>query len=186
MRPTIQFIRTVPVICSDFSLQICTISSVRCSVNTSKRIGQKLNPQLSNRDIRRTGFGSSKALSGITGCPTDRRRLQLLASALRYRDAVTSRLFDEDGNIRKSTRRLWPQTEIAKAWIAQAEAGEADAVDEALEALAWLYRHYLRHPVLGGWYDQFDHDNRSLVDFIRESSFYHILCAIAEAERVVG
>jgi mannose/cellobiose epimerase-like protein (N-acyl-D-glucosamine 2-epimerase family) len=130
-----------------------------------------------------------KGFERITGCPTGRSRSQLLALALRYRDDVTGCLFDEgdaDGNIRKSTRRLWPQTEIAKAWIAQAEAGEPGAADEALEALARPYRHYLRHPVSGGWYDQFDHDNQSLVDFIPASSFYHILCAIAEAERVLG
>jgi mannose/cellobiose epimerase-like protein (N-acyl-D-glucosamine 2-epimerase family) len=125
----------------------------------------------------------------ITGCPTARHRSQLLASALRYRDDMTGCLFDEgdaDGNIRKFTRRCWPQTEIAKAWIAQAEVGEQGAADEAREALDRLYRHYLRHPVLGGWYDQFDRDGRSLVDFIPASSFYHILCAIAEAERVLG
>jgi mannose-6-phosphate isomerase len=125
----------------------------------------------------------------ITGCPTARHRSQLLSSALRYRDEVTGCLFDEGdahGNIRKFSRRCWPQTEIAKAWIAQAEAGEPKAADEAREALARLYRHYLRHPVLGGWYDQFDRDGRSLVDFIPASSFYHILCAIAEAERVLG
>src|SRR6266849_9284661 len=74
----------------------------------------------------------------ITGCPTARHRSQLLNSALRYRDDVTGCLFDEgdaDGNIRKFTRRCWPQTEIAKAWIAQAEAGEQGAADEAREAL---------------------------------------------------
>jgi mannose/cellobiose epimerase-like protein (N-acyl-D-glucosamine 2-epimerase family) len=125
----------------------------------------------------------------ITGCPTGRHRSQLLASALRYRDDVTGCLFDEGdagGNVGKFTRRCWPQTEIAKAWIAQAEAGEPNAADEARKALARLYRHYLQHPVLGGWYDQFDRDGRSLVDFIPASSFYHILCAIAEAERVLG
>jgi mannose/cellobiose epimerase-like protein (N-acyl-D-glucosamine 2-epimerase family) len=130
-----------------------------------------------------------KGFERITGCPTGRHRSQLLASALRYRDEVTGCLCDEgdaDGNIRKFTRRLWPQTEIAKAWIAQAEAGEAGAADEALKALDRLYQHYLRHPVLGGWYDQFDRDNRSLVDFIPASSFYHILCAIAEAETILG
>jgi mannose/cellobiose epimerase-like protein (N-acyl-D-glucosamine 2-epimerase family) len=130
-----------------------------------------------------------KGFERISGCPTGRYRSQLLASALRYRDHVTSCLFDEgdaDGKIRKFTRRLWPQTEIAKAFIAQAEAGEPAAADEALKALDRLYQHYLRHPVLGGWYDQFDRDNRSLVDFIPASSFYHILCAIAEAERVLG
>jgi mannose-6-phosphate isomerase len=126
-----------------------------------------------------------KGFERITGCPTGRYRAGLLASALRFRDDVTGCLFDEgnpDGSIRKFTRRCWPQTEIAKAWIAQAEAGEKGAADEARKALVRLYQHYMRHPVLGGWYDQFDRDNRSLVDFIPASSFYHILCAAAEAE----
>jgi mannose/cellobiose epimerase-like protein (N-acyl-D-glucosamine 2-epimerase family) len=124
----------------------------------------------------------------ITGCPTGRYRAQLLSSALRYCDEATGCLIDEgdaEGKIRKSTRRLWPQTEIAKAWIAQAEVGEQGAADKACEALARLHRHYLSHPVPGGWYDQFDRDNRSLVDTIPASSFYHIICAIAEAERVL-
>jgi mannose/cellobiose epimerase-like protein (N-acyl-D-glucosamine 2-epimerase family) len=130
-----------------------------------------------------------KGFERITGCPTGRQRAQLLSSALRFCDEATGCLIDEgdaEGNIRKSTRRLWPQTEIAKAWIAQAEAGEQGAADQALEALARLHRHYLTHPVPGGWYDQFDRDNRSLVDAIPASSFYHIICAIAEAERVLG
>jgi mannose/cellobiose epimerase-like protein (N-acyl-D-glucosamine 2-epimerase family) len=130
-----------------------------------------------------------KGFERITGCPTAGRRAELLASALRYRDDVTGCLFDEgnvDGSIRKFTRRCWPQTEIAKAWIAQAEAGEQGAAEEARNALVRMYRHYLRHPVLGGWYDQFDLDNRSLVDSIPASSFYHILCAVAEAARVFG
>jgi mannose-6-phosphate isomerase len=125
----------------------------------------------------------------MTGCPTARHRVVLLASALRYRDDTTGCLFDEgdaNGANTKFTRRLWPQTEIAKAWIAQAEAGEQGAQDEACQALARMHRHYLCHPVPGGWYDQFDRDNRSLVTSIPASSFYHILCAVAEADRVLG
>ncbi|MCC8940398.1 AGE family epimerase/isomerase, partial [Bradyrhizobium sp. Arg68] len=112
----------------------------------------------------------------------------LLASALRYRDA-TGCLIDEgdaEGNIRRQTRRLWPQTELAKAWIAQAEAGESGAADEARAALVLLERHYLSHPVAGGWYDQFDREGNSLVATIPASSFYHVLCAITEAEQVLG
>jgi mannose/cellobiose epimerase-like protein (N-acyl-D-glucosamine 2-epimerase family) len=130
-----------------------------------------------------------KGFERITGCPTSHYRAQLLSSALRFCDGATGCLIDEgdaEGKIRKPTRRLWPQTEIAKAWIAQAEAGEQDAADRALEALTRLHRCYLTHPVLGGWYDQFDSDNRSLVDAIPASSFYHIICAIAEAERVLA
>jgi mannose/cellobiose epimerase-like protein (N-acyl-D-glucosamine 2-epimerase family) len=130
-----------------------------------------------------------KGFERITGCPTGRFRGELLASALRYRDEATGCLVDEGdtaGNVKRHTRRPWPQTEMAKAWIAQAEAGEAGAADEARAALARLERHYLRHPVAGGWYDQFDRDGASLVATIPASSFYHVLCAVAEAEQVIG
>ena len=125
----------------------------------------------------------------ITGCPTGRYRAELLKSALRYRDEVTGCLIDEgdaNGNIKRHTRRCWPQTEITKAWIAQAEAGEPGAADEARAALLRLETHYLNHPVTGGWYDQFDRDGKSLVPTIPASSFYHILCACVEAEQVLG
>jgi mannose/cellobiose epimerase-like protein (N-acyl-D-glucosamine 2-epimerase family) len=130
-----------------------------------------------------------KGFERITGCPTGRHRGELLASALRYRDDATGCLTDEGdaaGNIRRHTRRLWPQSEMAKAWIAQAEGGEAVAADEARAALARLERHYLSHPVTGGWYDQFDRDGNSLVATIPASSFYHVLCAVTEAEQVLG
>jgi mannose/cellobiose epimerase-like protein (N-acyl-D-glucosamine 2-epimerase family) len=97
---------------------------------------------------------------------------------------VTGCLFDEV-TVRKFTRRCWPETEIAKAWIPQAEAGEQGAAEAARNALVRMYQHYLCGAVLGGWYDQFDLDNRSLVDSIPASSFYHILCA-TEAARVLG
>ena len=130
-----------------------------------------------------------KGFERITGCPTGQRRAELMETALRYRDAATGCLVDEgdaSGSIRRHTRRLWPQTEIAKAWIAQAEAGDADASIEARAALTRLERHYLSHPVRGGWYDQFDRDGKSLVDTIPASSFYHVLCAVTEAEQVLG
>jgi mannose/cellobiose epimerase-like protein (N-acyl-D-glucosamine 2-epimerase family) len=130
-----------------------------------------------------------KGFERITGCPTGRYRAELLASALRYRDEATGCLIDEGdaaGNIKRHSRRCWPQTEIAKAWIAQAESGEAGAADEARAALSRLERHYLSHPVAGGWYDQFDRDGRSLIATIPASSFYHVLCAVVEAEAVLG
>jgi mannose/cellobiose epimerase-like protein (N-acyl-D-glucosamine 2-epimerase family) len=130
-----------------------------------------------------------KGFERITGCPTGKFRGELLGSALRYREEPTGCLTDEGdavGNIRRHSRRLWPQSELAKAWIAQAEAGEAGAAEEARAALSNLERHYLRHSVRGGWYDQFDRDGRSLVDTIPASSFYHVLCATAEADAVLS
>jgi mannose-6-phosphate isomerase len=130
-----------------------------------------------------------KGFERITGCPTGRPRGELLATAQRYQDPATGCLIDAGditGKITRDTRRLWPQTEIAKAWIAQAEAGEEGAADKARAALARLERHYLRHPVAGGWYDQFDRDGASLVATVPASSFYHVLCAVTEAEQVLG
>ncbi|QPF82940.1 AGE family epimerase/isomerase [Bradyrhizobium genosp. L] len=130
-----------------------------------------------------------KGFERITGCPTGRHRGELLASALRYRDAATGCLVDEgtaEGGIRRDSRRLWPQTELAKAWIAQAESGENGAADEARAALLLLERQYLNHQVAGGWYDQFDRNGNSLIATIPASSFYHVLCAVTEAEQVLG
>ena len=59
-------------------------------------------------------------------------------------------------------------------------------IEEARAALGRLHQYYLLHPVPGGWYDQFDDNGRSLVDFIPASSFYHVLCAVAEAEQVLS
>ena len=83
-------------------------------------------------------------------------------------------------------RVAWPQTELAKAFIAQAETSEAGAEDEAKRALVRLQKHYLGHPVRGGWYDQFDAEGNSLVETIPASSFYHIVCAISEAAQVLS
>lgn len=125
----------------------------------------------------------------LSGKPTGEHRAVLLRSALRYSDPATGCLVDEgdvQGNVTKATRRLWPQTECAKAWIAQAESGDPQAVPQAHEALARLKTHYLDRPVPGAWYDQFDRDGRSLVDTVPASTMYHVVCAIAEADRVLG
>lgn len=127
-----------------------------------------------------------KEFERITSCPTTKYRSALLTSALRYRDARTGCLVNEgdaEGRITKPSGRCWPQTEIAKAWMAQAETGDAGAADEARSALVRLERYYLRHPVRGGWYDRFDHHDDTEKTPILASSFYHVLCAVAEADR---
>src|SRR2546428_12048981 len=90
-----------------------------------------------------------KGFERITGCPTGRYRGELLASALRYRDEPTGCLIDQGdagGNIKRHTRRLWPQTELAKAWIAQAEAGEAGGAGGTRAPPARGRRDFFHHP----------------------------------------
>ncbi|MBN9012983.1 MAG: AGE family epimerase/isomerase [Rhizobiales bacterium] len=114
-----------------------------------------------------------KGFERITGCPTGEYRSKLLASAIRYCDKCTGCLVDEgnaEGAITRSSRRCWPQTEIAKAWIAQTESGQAGAADAALAALDRLEKFHLRHPVKGGWYEQFDSDGHLLTNAIPASS----------------
>jgi mannose-6-phosphate isomerase len=129
-----------------------------------------------------------KAFERLSGCPTRHFRVALLRSALRYRDPSTGCLVDEgniDGTIRKFSRRCWPQAELVKAFVAEAEAGDDVAVSEARAALQRLELHYLRHPVRGAWYEHFDSDGGLLVETIPASSLYHILGAVVEADRVL-
>jgi mannose-6-phosphate isomerase len=128
-----------------------------------------------------------KGFERITGCPTGRQRTALMQSLPRFRDADGLLVDEADaaGNIVKSTRRCWPQTELAKAWIAQTEGGEPGAKDEALAALARLEANYLRHPVAGGWYEQLDASGKPTSDTIAATTFYHVMCAISEAEQVL-
>jgi mannose-6-phosphate isomerase len=125
----------------------------------------------------------------LRGLPAGPLATKLLHSALRWRDPKTGLLIDEadrNGPVRRTSRRAWPQTELAKAWIAEAEAGRPGAAQNAMGALQALADHYLDRPIVGGWTDQFDAQGRALTTHMPASTFYHVFCAIAEADRVLG
>lgn len=113
----------------------------------------------------------------------------LLETARASADPVLGLLVDETDRqhrIRKGTRRSWLQTELAKAWIAEAEVGRPGARAQALNALAALDRHYLRQPFHEGWTDQLDEKGRPLPGPVPASTLYHIQVAIVEADRVLS
>lgn len=113
---------------------------------------------------------------------------QVLTSTLRWLDPKLHLLVDEadrDGSVRRGTRRSWLQTELAKAWIAQAEAGYAGAAQEAETALQTLRDSYLGQPFDAGWVDQRDECGERLAGPVSASTLYHIFVAIAEADRVL-
>jgi mannose-6-phosphate isomerase len=93
---------------------------------------------------------------------------------------------DTGQKARLASRRLWPQTELIKAWLAQAETG-ADRAEEAAEAVAAaLLETYLSGPFAGGFYDSYDASGNVSIDTVPASTLYHIFVAAAEAERVLG
>lgn len=122
------------------------------------------------------------------------QRAHPLASALldwatASAESGTGFLVDEvgpAGEIRRGSRRLWPQTELAKAWLAESQCGRAGAENEARKALSNLAAHYLAGPKPGLWFEQFDATGQLMSAHVPASSLYHLFCAIAEADRVLN
>jgi mannose-6-phosphate isomerase len=98
-----------------------------------------------------------------------------------------SRLFlhdeeDVSGDIRRDTKRLWVQTELIKAHLAQAERGVPGAAHMAAAAIEGFRHIYLRAG--GTWTDQINAAGQPIASTIPTSTFYHIICMISEAVRV--
>jgi mannose-6-phosphate isomerase len=90
------------------------------------------------------------------------------------------------GAARRTSRRAWPQTELAKAWLAEAERGRPEAAKRARAVLTAFAEHYLDKPVPGAWIDQFDAAGQQISRYLPATTLYHVFAAIAEADRVLG
>ncbi len=125
----------------------------------------------------------------IFGLPRAALASRLLDDGLRFADPASGFLPDvarRTGETQRTTRRCWPQTELAKAWLAEAEAGRDGAPAAALAALVRLRDGYLAGPIAGGWIDQFDGEGRPIVAHVPASTLYHVFGAVVEADRVLG
>ncbi|NHK29533.1 mannose-6-phosphate isomerase [Parvularcula flava] len=99
----------------------------------------------------------------------------------------TGLLYDElrlDGTVTKPTARSWSTTEYIKASLAQAEAGQHGMFEVAAEKTALLLDTYLSPPLAGGWYDQYDANGNVVGSYMETSTFYHLVCAAGETDRV--
>lgn len=85
-----------------------------------------------------------------------------------------------DGSYVEPTARLWPQTEALKAALAFERKGPVVASDLRRRMVAVLFTHYLDGPVAGGWHDAIDAQGRVTAPDMPSSSFYHVVCALAE------
>jgi len=82
--------------------------------------------------------------------------------------------------VKDPAARLWPQTERLKAAAKLgALTGEEHYWSSALGAAQGLWR-FLDHGARGLWYDKIDREGKFVVEPAPASSFYHIICAIAE------
>jgi len=120
-----------------------------------------------------------------------------LAAARRLTDLAERRgvdrrrkvaIFALDGALEPTDRgaRLWAQTERIKAAALIASlTGDQDywsVVAEACEAL----ERFFQTPRPGLWRDRLTHEGSFVEEPAPASSFYHIVCAIAELERLAG
>jgi len=120
----------------------------------------------------------------LTGTDTASYRNALYDTALRQRGYFLNDEEDISGNIRRETKRLWVQTELVKAHLAQAENGVPGAADMAAAAMDGLFGLYLKND--GTWHDQINACLTPVAKTIPVSTFYHIACMALEAERVAG
>ncbi len=92
----------------------------------------------------------------------------------------------DDFSTHDASARLWPQTERIKAAALAAEIiGDVKYWDMAATAAEGLLA-YLRTPVPGLWRDKYQPDETFVEEPAPASSFYHIVLAIAELDRVVS
>ncbi len=107
----------------------------------------------------------------------------------RQRGVAFNQMLD-DYSIHDHAARLWPQTEWIKASAILAE-GANDPNEQAryrreAQTAAQGLRHYLETPVAGLWRDKLQSDGIFIDEPAPASSFYHIICALADsAERGV-
>lgn len=91
----------------------------------------------------------------------------------------------DDFTVSDPVARLWPQTEWLKAAVllaATSHGAERELyVEQALQALRAL-RRFLDTDVKGLWYDKMRPDGSFVEEPAPASSFYHIVCAILEAD----
>jgi mannose-6-phosphate isomerase len=110
-----------------------------------------------------------------------------IASALYDKAFIGNPVFlnDEEnkqGHVRRATKRLWVQTEVIRAHLAQMERGHPEARARAVRAIAAFREHYLRSD--GTWIDQLSGEGMPCAKTIPVSTFYHIMGMIMEADRL--
>lgn len=124
-------------------------------------------------------LGQYQARSGVRTRAWADRIYQKLCS---YDTLLLPDEVDKSGKTMRATRRLWVQTEMVKAHLAQAEMGEADSFRLAAVGINMIMDKYLRPD--GTWIDMLGENGLPVLGSVPTSTFYHISCMVSEACRV--
>ncbi|MFD1192000.1 AGE family epimerase/isomerase [Phenylobacterium conjunctum] len=79
----------------------------------------------------------------------------------------------DDLTVRDPEARLWPQTEYLKAALILGRSADALAAANGLKL-------YLETPTAGVWFDKLRPDGTFVDELVPASSFYHVICSLAE------
>jgi mannose/cellobiose epimerase-like protein (N-acyl-D-glucosamine 2-epimerase family) len=90
-----------------------------------------------------------------------------------------------NGDARRRSTRLWPQTEALKAHAVMTRRGAGGAERIPL-VVGNLLNQFFRDCPAGAWNDQFDAEGRPTADKIPTSSFYHVMMGYAELDRLAA
>ena len=90
----------------------------------------------------------------------------------------------KDGSPVRRSKRLWVQTELVRAHLAQARRGQSGSYSLAAAVLDGIFDHYLDSR--GVWTDQLGEQNLPVHGPIPTSSFYHIFGMIAASCESAG
>lgn len=95
-------------------------------------------------------------------------------------DAVSAQ-----GQLLKPTKRCWGITELIKASLVRASAGDADAEARAVKGIEDLFHYYLCATTPGAYVDQRGEQDEVVVDEAPASTLYHLLALNAEVQDYV-
>ncbi|MGY5810762.1 AGE family epimerase/isomerase [Rhizobium sp. LEGMi198b] len=111
----------------------------------------------------------------------------LLAASQRCRSGSSTPFildeFFDDGRISKNTRRLWPQVELLKAYVAEYTA-QNDPINlmRAHQLATQIMAEYLSHTPHGTWRDCFDGSGNFVANSMPGSSLYHLWTIVADLD----
>jgi mannose/cellobiose epimerase-like protein (N-acyl-D-glucosamine 2-epimerase family) len=121
---------------------------------------------------------SSAGASGVIRSRA--QRLVEIGEEHGVREGIVVNSLREDLAISDSAARLWPQTERLKATVSLARLTQHSRYWSAADAAVAALSRFLATPTRGLWHDWLTADGYFTPERAPASSFYHIVCAIAE------